>query len=148
MGNVKVITAEGRTECYSLWRSCPHQYMYHSCPGKGFPEGLLFINGLKEKPTIRGCHINTDSMYDSVLLSRKTLPLSTEEVIVARTMSKACIFARSYFLSVCLHLVSPTETSWPEVLASTAILVVLGFTETRGFDIHSHLNSVCLGTLF
>ena len=81
MGNVKVITAEGRPECYSLWQSCPDQYMFHSCPGKDFPEGLLFISDLKEKPTVHAFHVNMASMYDSVLLSRKMSLFFTVEVI-------------------------------------------------------------------
>ena len=142
MGNVKVITAEGRPECYSLWQSCPDHYMYHYCPGKDFPEGVLFINDLKEKSTVHGFHINSASMYDLVVLSRKMSPFFTEKVIVPGMVTDACIFPRSFFKSMCLHLVRPlpshTEISWPEVLASIAILVVLGFSEIRGVGIYSH----------
>lgn len=91
-------------------------------------------------------------MYDSVLLSRKMSLFFTEKVIVAGMITEAYIFARPFFMSVCLHLVRPlpncTETNWPELLASIAILVVLGFTETRVLSIYSQLNCVCLGNLF
>lgn len=84
-------------------------------------------------------------MIRLMFTSKENVPV--EKITIAGGTSEACISALS-FLRLCPHFVrslpSSTETSWPEILASTPTSVVLGFTESMG---SWHLLGKCILTL-